>query len=115
MAGQDMSSAVSEPPDPAPLAPRQAIVALALAQGVTITAAAAAAGLNRCTIHRWLHTPRFEEAVRQNRAGFMLALRDAPEKLRAQAHAAVEALLTDPKTPRGERLRLAIDILNRPV
>jgi hypothetical protein len=109
----DMSSTASESPALLALTSRQAQVALALARGVTITAAAAAVGLNRCTIHRWLCTAKFQETVRQSRADFILALREGPKTLRAHALATLDARLADPATPTGERLRLALVILSR--
>jgi len=108
-----MSSTASESPALLALTSRQAQVALALARGVTITAAAAAVGLNRCTIHRWLCTAKFQETVRQSRADFILALREGPKTLRAHALATLDARLADPATPTGERLRLALVILSR--
>ena len=109
-----MSPSASEPSTSPALTFRQTQVVLALAQGVTITAAAAAAGLNRCTIHRWLNTREFREAVREARAAAVLALRNEPKNLRAKARATVESLLADTQTPADERLRLALAILNRP-
>ena len=110
-----MLPSASELPSLSALTFRQAQVALALAQGKTITAAAAAAGVNRCTIHRWLRTQKFEEAVRQARAASILALRDESKNLRAQARTTVDSLLTDPQTPTAQRLRLALAILRRPI
>jgi transposase-like protein len=110
-----MSLPVSEPSALSALTARQAQVAVALAQGATITAAAAAAGVNRVTVHRWLHTPAFAEAVRQTGAAYILALRDESKKLRSQALAAVDSLLTDPQSPAEDRLRLAVAILEHPL
>jgi DNA-binding NarL/FixJ family response regulator len=59
---------------------RQSQVVRALAKGANITAAAAAAGLNRCTVHRWLGTEQFQEAVRQARAAATLAARDEAKR-----------------------------------
>jgi transposase-like protein len=109
-----MSSPISEPSLLFALTPRQERVALALAEGATITAAAAAAGLHRSTIHRWLNKQEFTEAVRQTRTASMRALRDEPNDLRAHARAAVHSLLADPQTPPDERLRLALAILENP-
>jgi hypothetical protein len=80
---QNTSSLASESSTTSALTPRQARVPLALAQGATITAATAAASLHRSTIHRWLNTQAFEEAVRQTSAGAILALHDEPKDLRA--------------------------------
>lgn len=115
LSSQHMSLPASEPSTLSALTARQAKVALALAQGATITAAAAAAGLNRATIHRWLHAPDFAEAVRQASAAYILALSDESKNRRARALAAVDSLLTDPRSPTDERLRLALAILERPL
>jgi len=115
LSSQHMSLPASEPSTLSALTARQAKVALALAQGATITAAAAAAGLNRATIHRWLHAPKFAEAVRQASAAYILALSDESKNRRARALAAVDSLLTDPQSPTDERLRLALAILERPL
>jgi len=106
-----MSPSTSAPSALSTLTVRQAQVALALAQGATISAAAAAAGLNRVTIHRWLDKSEFAEAVSQARAAYILSLHDEKRSQRAQAHATVDALLADPETPPEERLRLALTIL----
>jgi hypothetical protein len=106
---------VSAPSALSALTARQAKVALALAHGATITAAAAAAGLNRVTIHRWLHAPDFAQAVRHARDAHLLDLRDAAKNRRSQALAAVDALLADPQAPAAERLRLAFAILQHPL
>jgi len=110
-----MSLPVSEPSALSALTARQAQVAVALAQGATITAAAVAAGVNRVTVHRWRNTPAFAEAVRQTEAAYILALRDESKKLRSQALAAVDSLLTDPQSPTEDRLRLAFAILEHPM
>ncbi len=107
---QNMSPSTSAPSALSTLTVRQAQVALALAQGATISAAAAA-GLNRVTIHRWLDKSEFAEAVSQARAAYILSLHDEKRSQRAQAHATVDALLADPQTPPEERLRLALTIL----
>jgi hypothetical protein len=110
-----MVLSASKPSTPSALTFRQAKVVLELAQGATITAAAAAAGVNRCTIHRWLNTPKFAEAVRLARAATILALRDESKDLIVRARATVDSLLADPQTPAAERLRLALDILHRAI
>jgi hypothetical protein len=93
------------------LTPLQAQVAIALAKGVTIGAAAAAAGLHRCTVHRWLNANQeFVEAIRQTRAGILLATRD---RLKEPGGAldTLRALLTDAQISTAKRVRAALAFL----
>jgi AcrR family transcriptional regulator len=109
-----MTFSVSESSTPA-LTADQAQVVLALAQGTTITAAAAAAKLNRGTIYTWLKTEKgFEEAVRQARAEYILTLRDDLKDLSGMALATLRSLLTDAHTPSVVRMHVALAILERP-
>jgi AcrR family transcriptional regulator len=97
------------------LTPIQAQVVLALAQGATVTAAAAAANLHRGTIYKWLNTQKeFEEAVRHARADYILTLRDELRDLSGTALATLRSLLTDAQTPHSVRMRVALAILERP-
>ena len=107
-----MSPPVSEPSTSSALTLRQAQVVLALAQGATVTAAAAAAGLHRCTIYRWLNTQNeFEEAVRQASSDSILALREELKDARGAVLATLRPILTDAQTPPAMRLRLALAFL----
>jgi len=106
---------VSEPSALSALTPVQAQVVIALAQGTTITAAAAAANLHRGTIYKWLNTHKeFEEAVRQARADYILTLRDELKDLSGIALATLRTLLTDASSPPAVRMRVALAILERP-
>jgi transposase-like protein len=90
-------------------------VALLLASGKSVTAAAEEAGLHRSTIHQWLKTDsKFAAAVESARGEYVETLRD---RLRDQAAIAVQAitdLLTSPNTPASVRLRAALAVLERP-
>lgn len=110
-----MSSPASNCAAPSALTPIQAQVVLALAQGTTITASAAASNLHRTTIYKWLNTQKeFEEAVRQARADYILTLRDELRDLSGTALATLRFLLTDAQTPPAVRMRVALAILERP-
>jgi transposase-like protein len=97
-----------------PQSPKQR-VALLLASGKSVTAAAEEAGLHRSTIHQWLKTDsKFAAAVDSARGEYVETLRD---RLRDQAAIAVQAitdLLTSPNTPASVRLRAALAVLERP-
>ena len=109
-----MPSPVSEPSTPSVLTPRQARVANALAKGATITEAAAAAGLHRGTIYKWLKTQkRFQDAVGDARNAYRLALRKELQDLSDTVFATLRALLTNPKTTVAVRQRLALAYLAR--
>ena len=111
---QNMSPPVSEPSTPSVLTPRQARVAHALAKGATITEAAAAAGLHRGTVYKWLNTQKqFQEAVGDARNAYQLALRKELQDLSGTVFATLRSLLTDPKTTIAVRQRLALAYLAR--
>jgi transposase-like protein len=110
-----MAPSPSEPSNLSALTPVQAQVVLALAQGATVTAAAAAVNLHRGTIYKWLNNQEeFEQAVREAREDYILTLRDELRDLSAVALATLRTLLTDPQTPAAVRMRLALAILERP-
>jgi len=103
-----MSSQVTEPSASSALTPVQAQAVIALAQGTTITAAAAA-NLHRGTIYKWLNTQKeFEEAVRQARTDYILTLRDELKDLSGIALATLRTLLTDASSPPAVRMRVAL-------
>jgi hypothetical protein len=96
------------------LSDQQIQVINALSNGVTVTDAAAQAGIHRNTINNW----------RRNEVAFQFALADAQydralfhreraESLVDQAYAALEALLADPKTPASVRLKAALYVLDK--
>ena len=89
-------------------------VALALASGSSLTAAAAEAGLNRVTIYRWLKTNlHFSAAVQQARAEFMLARRDDLHYLSSRAMETLLAILDNPRSSPAVLLRASMFILQR--
>jgi|HubBroStandDraft_6_1064221.scaffolds.fasta_scaffold1532981_1 Homeodomain-like domain len=110
-----MSSPAQQDSPPPTLTPVQAQVVHALSQGVTITAAAQAAGLHRATIHNWLKTlPAFETAVNEARADYVLTLRDDLKSMSCLALSTLRGLLETNDTPAAVRLRAALAVLHRP-
>jgi transposase-like protein len=108
-----MSLSASE--NPPALTPVQAQVVQALAQGISITAAASAVGVHRSTIHSWLNSQKeFAAAVEKAREDYVTLLRDELRDLSRVALAAVRQLLDDPKTSAGIRAKLALAVLQRP-
>jgi len=102
-------------PPPSSLSPIQEQVALALASGATLTAAAEAAGIHRVTIYRWIKDlPDFTAAVQQARAESILARRDDLHHLSNRALETVLSVLDDTKASPSTRLRAAIFVLQRP-
>jgi hypothetical protein len=100
----------SAPSAPSALTPVQAQLVVALAQGTTITAAAAAANLHRATIYKWLNTQKDFEV----RTDHILTLRDELKDLSGIALATLRALLADPQAPAAVRARVPLAILERP-
>jgi AcrR family transcriptional regulator len=101
--------------NPPALTPVQAQVVQALAQGISITAAASAAGVHRSTVHNWLNNQKeFATAVQEAREDYVTILRDELRDLSRIALATVRQLLEDPKTSTGTRAKLALAVLQRP-
>jgi hypothetical protein len=97
------------------LSSAQARVVVALAQGLSVTAAARQAGVHRDTIYQWLtNQPEFEAAVENARAEYAAILADGLRDLAARALETLRELLDDPKTPHAIRLKTALAILQRP-
>jgi AcrR family transcriptional regulator len=97
------------------LTPVQAQVVKALAQGISITAAASAVGVHRSTVHNWLNSQKeFAAAVEEAREDYVTLLRDELRDLSRIALATVRQLLDDPKTSAGIRAKLALAVLQRP-
>ncbi len=93
---------------------QQQVVA-ALAQGRTITAAAAQAQVHRSTIYNWRNVvPAFRQALAQARAEYLAQLSDELEDLSATALDTLRTVLQDALTPSSVRLRAALAILQRP-
>jgi len=96
------------------LSPVQQQVVAALAQGRTITAAAAAAQLHRSTVHAWINTvPAFQAALTEARSQYTAQLRDEMKELSGTALETLRTLLQDPQTPSAVRLRTSLAILER--
>ena len=101
--------------DSSSLSPIQEQVALALASGATLTAAAEAHGIHRVTIYRWIKTiPDFTAAVQQARVEYILARRDDLHHLSNRAVETLLSILDDPHASPSTRLRAAMFILQRP-
>ena len=97
------------------LSPAQAQVVTALAQGLSVTAAARQAGVHRDTIYDWLNKqPEFEESVETARSEYVAVLADGMRDLSTRALETLNNLLGDSKTPAGVRLKTALAILQRP-
>jgi hypothetical protein len=97
------------------LTPQQAQVAAALAQGRSITRAAAAAGVHRTTVHAWnRNSSDFRAAVQEARREFAAALSDQVRDLSSAALDTLTALLASPDTPPTVRLKAALAVLDHP-
>ena len=87
----------------------------ALATGITVIRAAAAAGIHRTTIHNWLRSSKeFREAVEQARSHYNALIADQLNELSIVALDTLRQLLTNPETPPAVRLRAALAALGRP-
>jgi hypothetical protein len=103
------------PPPPA-LSPVQEKIALALASGSSIAAAARDASLTRQTIHNWLHrNPAFAALVQQERSLHIQSIRARVSLLSDRALTALDRVLADPSMPPGVQVRAALAVLNRSV
>jgi transposase-like protein len=90
-------------------------VAAALAEGLTVSAAARQAGVHRTTIHSWMRgEPAFRAAVRSAQSEYVACLKDDLRALSAAALQTLHKLLEDPATPAFVRMRTALAILERP-
>jgi hypothetical protein len=97
------------------LTQQQAQVAVALAQGRSITKAAAAAGVHRTTVHHWNRTSAdFRDAVKLARQEFLAVLDDQLRDLSSAALDTLTTLLTSPETSSPVRLKAALAVLERP-
>lgn len=97
------------------LSPEQVQVVAALAQGSTVTRAAAAAGIHRTTVHHWFRTsPEFKAAVNQAKRLYAASVEDELLELSAVALKTLRTLLENPDTHPAVRLRTALAILERP-
>src|SRR5262249_6584511 len=98
----------------ATLSPVQTQVIAALAQGRTITAAAAEAGIHRNTIHNWLHEPAFQSAFDQAQCDYSETLSDLMHERAARALETLRETLNTPKASPSVRTKAALAILQRP-
>ena len=97
------------------LSPKQLQVAVALAQGHTVSAAAREAGVHRGTIYQWIRTEaEFKAAAGEAKREYVAKLNDDLRELSAHALDTLRSLLDDPSTPPLVRLKAAIAVLERP-
>ena len=113
-ASQHMSSP-STPFEVGHLSPVQVQVVAALADGRSVTRAAADAGIHRTTIHKWIRTSAdFRKAVDEARDYFYSQINDQLNELSTVALDTLRQLLTGPDTPPSVRLQAALAVLARP-
>jgi len=94
------------------LTPIQQQLIQALSSGLTVTAAAAAAGLHRTTVHHWCRTvPEFRNAVDCARQARIDSFRDQMNELAAPAIAVLNNVVHDESAPPALRVRTALAIL----
>ena len=97
------------------LSPAQAQVVAALAQGLTVSAAARQAGVHRTTIHHWRRNEaEFRAAVENAQREYAAVLNDEMRELGATALKTLQKLLESPDTPDFVRLKTALAVLERP-
>ncbi|MBY0507521.1 MAG: SEC-C domain-containing protein [Bryobacteraceae bacterium] len=94
------------------LTPQQTEAVAALAEGLSVTAAAARIGVHRSTVHLWArHHPTFSHALltaRQDRAEH---LADSLAGLHQLAFDTVRQILSDENAPAATRLKAALEIV----
>ena len=96
------------------LSAQQITVIDALSNGVTVTEAAAEAGVHRNTINNWRRNDfAFQHAFAQAQYDRALFHRERAESLADKAYASLDALLADPSTPASVRLKAALYILEK--
>jgi hypothetical protein len=95
------------------LSTAQQSVALHIACGATVTAAAAQADIHRSTVHLWMNTPAFIEALTRARQDFIAGLRDQFQELEIVALLTLRQLLENTETPPAIRLKAALAILGQ--
>ena len=84
-----------------------------IANGATHTAAAASAGVHRNTVHNWLSSPAFCQALAQAQYQNACFWHDQAKALAQTAMETLRALLTNPDTRDSVRLKAALAILDR--
>ncbi|MBM3187536.1 MAG: hypothetical protein FJZ90_02315 [Chloroflexi bacterium] len=78
-----------------------------------VTEAAAAAGVVRQTVHRWLDQDAFKAALREGEAAKLEALSRSLVRLGDKATQALEGTLDDVAAPAGVKVRTADIVLAR--
>jgi hypothetical protein len=92
------------------LTPAQQRAVTLISAGSTAFSAARAVGVHRNTVSNWRRSPAFREALAKARAAEAQAWRDKTGDLATRALDAIHAILFDPNTPAGVRLKAAIAI-----
>jgi len=94
------------------LTPMQLEILQALASGQTVTAAAAAAGIHRTTVHRWCRTvPEFRHTLESIRQSRIDAIHEQLDTLAIPSLALLNAFLNDVSASPSLRVRIALAIL----
>jgi transposase-like protein len=85
-----------------------------LAEGTTVTTAAAANGIHRTTIYHWIRTLKeFAAGVESAKAEYRQQLSDELKEMSATALATLRRLMTDAATPSAVKLKAALSVLER--
>jgi transposase-like protein len=96
------------------LSPLQDQIVAALANGASLSDAAAAAGIHRNTVGNWRRdSALFRAAFAEVHYDRTLLLREDAECLAATAIETIHAILTDPQASPSVRLKAALAILNQ--
>lgn len=94
------------------LTPVQIAAIEALTSGLTITAAAGAAGVHRTTIHHWCRTiPEFRETLEAVKMARIDAIRDEMNALAAPSLAILKSIIYDEAASPALRIRTALAIV----
>ncbi|MBL8233393.1 MAG: SEC-C domain-containing protein [Bryobacterales bacterium] len=84
----------------------------ALAAGVSVTEAAAAAGVHRTTVHHWCRChPKFAATLRNARYERMSRVQEDLDTLTPSAIQVMRETLNDPQLPPSLRLRAALSVV----
>lgn len=95
------------------MTPRKRKAIEALLTTCDTTKAAAAAGVSRETVYRWMHEPVFRDALKEGAAEALEGLSRALVQLGDKAAKALGAALDDGTTAAGVKVRAADVILGR--
>jgi Homeodomain-like domain len=108
-----MSDQLPETSEPLALSPLQIRVVTALAEGMSISDAAAFVGIHRATVHRWLQDPAFYAALKKTRHEFVTMVNHEFQTLTGVAVIKLRMLLESPKTPPAVVAQVSLALLNR--